>query len=428
MFRLQKLSQRIEQINFPANVFRLANGLTVIHQYLPATPVTVADVWVRAGTSAEPQNWSGMAHFLEHMIFKGSRRILPGEFDRLVENTGGITNAATSHDYAHFFLTTAAEYLPKTLPLLADILINATIPDLEFIRERDVVLEEIRSSYDDPDWIAFQTLCQTIYQYHPYKRSILGEEELLFSHSPDLMRCFHRTYYQPENMTVALVGGIEQEVALSLVSDCFGEFNVPSECPPVNLEAEPPILGIRRQELQLPRLEQARLSMGWLGPGVDLLTDAIGLDMLSIILASSRSSRLVRELREEKHLVLDICSTFSLQRDSSLFTIGAWIESQEDLDAIEQIIGEHILKLQNTLVSETELNRTKRLLANDYIFSTETPGQLAGVYGYYNTIASAELASTYPIILQQLQASDLQRIARQYLSPEHYAITVLKPC
>lgn len=428
MFRLQKLSQRIEQINFPANVFRLANGLTVIHQYLPATPVTVADVWVRAGTSAEPQNWSGMAHFLEHMIFKGSRRILPGEFDRLVENTGGITNAATSHDYAHFFLTTAAEYLPKTLPLLADILIDATIPDLEFIRERDVVLEEIRSSYDDPDWIAFQTLCQTIYQYHPYKRSILGEEELLLSHSPDLMRCFHRTYYQPENTTVALVGGIEQEVALSLVSDCFGEFNVPSECPPVNLEAEPPILGIRRQELQLPRLEQARLSMGWLGPGVDLLTDAIGLDMLSIILASSRSSRLVRELREEKHLVLDICSTFSLQRDSSLFTISAWIESQEDLDAIEQIIGEHILKLQNTLVSETELNRTKRLLANDYIFSTETPGQLAGVYGYYNTIASAELASTYPIILQQLQASDLQRIARQYLSPEHYAITVLKPC
>jgi zinc protease len=424
---LQKLSEPCDRILFPANAIKLANGLTVIHQHLEATSVTVADVWVRAGTTAEPKEWSGMAHFLEHMIFKGSKRIFPGEFDRVVETTGGITNAATSHDYAHFFLTTATRHLADTLPLLADILIDAAIPDEEFLRERDVVLEEIRSSYDDPDWIGFQALCQSIYQFHPYKRSILGEEELLLTHSPDRMRCFHRTYYQPENMTVAIVGGIEEEAALSLVSECFGEFNVPSECPALEIEAEPPIIGIRRQELYLPRIEQARIAMGWLGPGVERLTDAIGLDMLSIILASTRSSRLVRELREEKQLVLDICSSFSLQRDSSLFTINAWLETKE-LDSIEKIICDRILELQTTAIGEAELARTKRLLGNDYIFSMETPGQLAGVYGYYNTLTSAELALAYPKILQQLQSSDLQRIACQYLSPQNYAITILKPC
>lgn len=424
---MQKLSERINLTQFPANIFRLENGLTVIHQYLAATPVTVADVWVRAGTAYEPETWSGMAHFLEHSIFKGSKRIAPGEFDRLVECAGGVANAATSHDYAHYFLTTAAQYLPDTLPLLADILIDAAIPDEEFLRERDVVLEEIRSSYDDPDWIAFQTLCQSLYQYHPYKRSILGEEELLLNHSPNQMRCFHRTYYQPQNMTVTIVGGIEQEAALSLVNECFSDFNAPSECPPAIVEAEPPLIEIRRSELYLPRIEQARLSMGWLGAGVEQLRDAIGLDMLSIILASSRSSRLVRKLREEKQLVLDICSTFSLQRDSSLFTVNAWLETQY-LDLIEKIISEHIFALQTTRVTEVELARTKRLLINDYIFSSETPGQLAGVYGYYNTIATAELAVSYPAIIEELQAIDLQKIASQYLSPEHYAISILKPC
>jgi predicted Zn-dependent peptidase len=226
---MQQLSERLDQLEFPANVVRLDNGLTVIHQYLPATSVVVTDIWIKAGASAEPEEWSGMAHFLEHMIFKGSPRVATGEFDWVIEQNGGIANAATSHDYAHFFLTTAEPYVSETLPYLADILLHASIPDEEFYRERDVVLEEIRSSYDDPDWIGFQALCQNIYQHHPYKRSILGEEELLLQHTPNQMRCFHRTHYQPENMTVVMIGGIAQEVALSLVEEAFAEFSVRSE-------------------------------------------------------------------------------------------------------------------------------------------------------------------------------------------------------
>lgn len=423
---MQKLSLTPEQIKFPANIFRLDNGLTVIHQHISATPVVVTDVWVKAGASCEPEEWSGMAHFLEHMIFKGSPKVATGEFDWTIENSGGMANAATSHDYAHFFLTTAASQLPNTLPYLADILLHASIPEDEFIRERNVVLEEIRSSNDDPDWVGFQALCQNIYKIHPYKRSILGEEELLMQHSPNQMRCFHRTHYQPENMTVVMVGGIEQEAAISLVNESFAEFSVRSECPLHIVEAEPPLVEIVRQELYLPRIGQARLTMAWLSVGTECLEDAIALDLLSVILAGGRCSRLVQELREEKQLVLDICSDFSLQKDSSLFTIGAWLEPN-NLDLVEKIISDRLLELQEKPISPAELNRSRRLLYNDYIFSTETPGQIAGVYGYYNTIARAEQSMMYPWIVNTLDAEQLQRVARQYLSPERYGITILKP-
>lgn len=349
---------------FPATVSRLDNGLTFIHQYLPATPVVVTDIWVRAGATREPEHCSGMAHFLEHMIFKGTPKLAPGVFDREIENRGGMTNAATSHDYAHYFLTSAAHYLEDTLPHLAELLLNAAISEDEFFRERDVVIEEIHQAYDDPDWIGCQALSESIYQSHPYGRSVLGTERELMQHSPEAMRCFHRAHYQPENMTVVIVGGIAQEPALELVSRNFQQFSQRCNCLQSEAVGEPRLNGIRRQELYLPRLEQARLLMAWRGPGVDQLRSTYGLDLLSVLLAEGRSSRLVRELREEQQLVQAISSNFSLQQESSLFTISAWLEPQH-LEQVESLICAHLEELQTTPVLGGELARCKRLLCND---------------------------------------------------------------
>ncbi|NJL84052.1 MAG: insulinase family protein [Chloroflexaceae bacterium] len=420
-------SEPLHSSSLSAKVVRLPNGLTVIHQYLPASPVVVADVWVRAGAIAEPNEWAGMAHFLEHMIFKGSERLQTGWFDELIESRGGATNAATSHDYAHFFLTAAAPYLEETLPHLADILLRPSLPEAEFEREREVVLEELRACYDDPDWIGFQALSELIYQCHPYGRSVLGYEELLRFLTPQQMRCFHQTHYQPENMTVAIVGGVEEAPALELVQSAFSNFKVRSQCPPWTVEAEPPLVEVRRQQLHLPNLELARLTLAWVGPGVECLHDAFGLDLLAAILASGRSSRLVRELREEKGLVLDIGCDFSLQRDSSLFTLSAWLEPQL-LETVEAILCDRLLEVQTQPIAPAELARAQRLLCNDYTFSTETASQLAGLYGYYETLAQAELAATYPWQIQQFSAQALQQLASRYLSPEHYGVTILKPC
>jgi len=421
------LSQLLTAPVFPAAVFNLDSGLTVIHQHLPATPVVVADVWVRAGASREPEDWFGMAHFLEHMIFKGTSSLAPGVFDYIIENRGGMTNAATSHDYAHYFLTTAAPYLEDTLPHLAELLLNAAIPEDEFIRERDVVLDEIRSCYDDADWIGFQALSEGIYQRHSYGRSVLGTKQDLMKQSPEAMRCFHRAHYQPENMTVVIVGGIAQEPALELVNRTFQQFLERSDCPESEAVGEPLLAGIRRQEISLPRLEQARLLMAWTGPGVDRLRSAYGLDLLSVLLSEGRSSRLVQELREEQQLVQAISSNFSLQRESSLFTISAWLEPQH-LERVENLIRVALDELQTTPISQGELARCKRFLRNDYAFSTETPNQLASLYGYYNTIAEAKLAMIYPDQIQSFQAEELQSLAQDYLSLHSYGVTVLKPC
>ncbi len=421
------LKEQCPAKEFKAKIHLLANGLSVVHQYIPSTPVTVADVWVKGGAIAEPEQWRGMAHFLEHMIFKGSKRIAPGVFDQIIENLGGITNAATSHDYAHFFLTIAAQYLPDTLPYLGEILLQAAIPDLEFLRERDVILEEIRATYDDPDWMAFQALCECLYQYHPYGKPILGEERQLLTYSPNQMRCFHRTHYQPPNMTVVMVGGIQEEMALNLVEKAFSDFSIPSECPPTTIEAEPPLISVRRTQVYLPLLEQARLLMGWIGPGMDQIEEGFGLDVIAALLTGGRSARLVRELREEKHLVLDIESSFSLQKDSSLFTIGAWLEPH-DIEAVEAIICDRLDDLQKTAVTAEELAKTQRLLLHDHIFSTETPSQLAGLYGYYHTLASADLSLLYPLAIRQIQPEDIQLLANHYLSPENYGISIVQPC
>ncbi len=443
-------SPQLSTARFPGSIYQLASGLTVIHQHIASTEVVAVDVWVRAGSSVEPDEWIGMAHFLEHMIFKGTARLAPGDFDYLIENRGGMTNAATSQDYAHFYLTTAAEALEDTLPHLAELLLNATIPADEFERERDVVLEEISQTMDNPDWLGFQALTESVYQRHPYGRPILGTEEILLERSPAEMRQFHRAHYQPHNMTVVIVGDVDEDRALRVVERSFTEFQAPVPCPRSMPELEPPIAKIRRQELRLPRLEQARLMMAWLAPGAssglpsavdrslpwnalprpelvrDPLQDAYGLDILSAVLSEGRTSRLVQELREERHLVQDISSSFSLQRDSSLFTITAWLDPQ-DLERVEALICDRLDQLSTIPITDAELARCQRLLSNDYAFSTETPSQLAGLYGYYQALAQAEIAVTYPQRIQSFNSEDLRAIASDYLSPYRYAATVLKP-
>jgi zinc protease len=428
LFNPGKLTTHITESKtlFPASIFRLDNGLTFIHQEIAATPVVVADVWVRAGATSESEPLFGMAHFLEHMIFKGTASLGPGEFDHNIERIGGVSNAATGHDYTHYYLAIASHHLVDTLPHLGELLLNAAIFEDEFMRERDVVLEEIRSCADDPDAIGFEALLKTVYENHPYGRPILGTKKELMENSPEAMRCFHRRHYQPENMTVVIVGGIERDSAWEIVNQTFKQVKNQDNLSTSNQLAAPKIRHVKRQELILPRIEQARLIMAWNLPGIDELAIANGLDILSVILGQGRTSRLVNDLREEKQLVQGICTNFSVQKDSSLLTITAYLEP-EYLDRVENLILEHLHRLQIHGVTEQELKRSQRSLCNDYAFSTETPNQLASLYGYYNTIAKAELSVAYPEQIQSFNVKKLQKVAQNYLSLQDYAVTILKP-
>ena len=419
------LQQCLTKPDFPANIFTFEHGLTLVHQDLPSIPVAVVDVWVKAGAIAEPRDWPGVAHFLEHMIFKGTKRIPPGMFDQMIEHRGGMANAATSHDYVHFYLTTAANYLPETLPYLAEILLQAEIPEEALHHEREVVLDEIRGSDDDPDWLGFQCLCEMLYPHHAYGRSVLGGSQAVQGFTANQLRCFHRTHYQPENMTVVMVGDIREQAAIAYMEEIFADFAVRSECPTVSTSTHVPPKTGQRRTLKIPQLGASRLTLGWSGPGIDQLQDNIGLDLLAAVLAGSHCSRLVLHLREELGLVFDIHSCFSLQKDASLFTINAVLAPQQ-VEQVESEICAAIHHLQTTPISPVELTRAQRLLCNDYIFSTETPVQLAGLYGYYQTLAQADLAIAYPSMVRHCQPPDLQRLAQRYLPTDAYALVLLE--
>jgi len=400
-------------------VYRREDGLTIVHQAVTTFPVIVTDVWIHAGAGFEQPQHSGIAHFLEHMVFKGTAQQAAGEFDAAIERWGGATNAATGHDYAHFYIATADRDFETTVPYLADLLLNAAIRDEDFVTEREVVYEEIFQYLDSPDDQLSMALMTALYPQHPYGRPVLGTQASLASFTPDMMRQFHHHYYQPENMTIVVVGNVNFEQALTVINQNFATFPDRVPYPEPMPSALEPIVGVQSQTLHLPNLELARLNLGWHGPGLENVRDGYVLDLIAAWLTGGRTAPLVHELREMRQWVQGIGSYFSLQRWSGIFSISAWLEAQY-LDFVETAIFNRIRRLHEELIEPRSLERTQRQLCNDFIFSTETPSQLAGMYGYYQTLLQADLALTYPQAIASITPEEVQQVARRYLSTESY--------
>jgi zinc protease len=187
---------------------------------------------------------------------------------------------------------------------------------------------------------------------------------------------------------------------------------------------------MRRCELQYPRLQHSRLTMAWLGPSVDSLSDALGLELLSVVLAEGRSSRLVQELREELGWVHDVGSSFAIQKDPGLFSISAYLDA-EYLEPVEHSIAQHILRLSNEPIAPAELDRAKRSLRNSFAFALESPHQLANFLGYHGLLGCYDLcanwSNAYSESVSAFSAHDLQQLASKYLSPRQYILSSLAP-
>ncbi|MEO0854595.1 MAG: pitrilysin family protein, partial [Cyanobacteria bacterium J06648_11] len=212
-----------------APVRRLGNGMAAIVHSLPVSSAVAVDVWIETGGRHEPSALLGVSHFLEHMVFKGSDRVGPGMLDRAIEHRGGMTNAATSQDYTHFYFTVAASDLADTLPYLAEVVTRASIPADEFERERQVVIEEILRSEDNPDRRAYTLMLNAAYQNHPYRRPVLGTVESLNALTPEMMRAYHRSWYQPDHMSVVVVGQVDTDETFDLLEQHFGSLSA-SQC------------------------------------------------------------------------------------------------------------------------------------------------------------------------------------------------------
>ncbi|AFY33232.1 pitrilysin family protein [Calothrix sp. PCC 7507] len=410
---------------------QLPNGLTIVAEQMPIEAVNL-NLWINVGSAVESDAINGMAHFLEHMIFKGTEKLASGEFERRIEERGAVTNAATSQDYTHYYITTAPKDFAELAPLQIDVVTNASIPDDAFERERMVVLEEIKRSEDNPQRRTFRRAMEMAFDELPYRRPVLGPESVISQLQPQQMRDFHRTLYQPQSMTAAVVGNLPVEELVEIVAAGFtrGGETRGGETPPVQgsrVIPEPAFTTIVRREFIDESLQQARLVMVWRVPGLSELNETYALDILAGILGHGRTSRLVRDLREERGLVSSISVSNMSHRLQGTFYISAKC-AVENLEAVENAIAQHIRTLQTELVTDKEIDRVRKRVANRFIFGNETPSDRAGLYGYYQSlIGDLEPAFNYPDYIQAQNTDDLLQAAQQYLSPDAYGVVVLKP-
>ncbi len=409
----------------------LPNGLTIVAEQMPVEAVNL-NVWINVGSAVESDHINGMAHFLEHMVFKGTPRLQSGEFERLIEQRGAVTNAATSQDYTHYYITTAPQDFAQLAPLQLDVVLNPSIPDDAFERERLVVLEEIRRSDDNPQRRTFRRAIETTFEQLPYRRQVLGPSSVIEQLKAQQMRDFHAKWYQPQLITAVAVGNLPVEELIEIVADGFTQVGVGSQDAeedvlPPTFAPEPNFREIVRQEYVDETLQQARLVMVWRVPGMTQLEQTYALDVLAVILGQGRMSRLVRDLREDRQLVTHIGVSNMTQRLQGVFYISAQLPV-ENLKTVEEAIAQHIRTFQTELVAEAEIARIRTQVANRFIFGNEKPSDRTSLYGYYHSqLGDLAPALNYPSRIQSLDAVDLQIAAQKYLSPEAYGIVTIKP-
>lgn len=428
-------SASVARLNAPT-VCQLPNGLTIIAEQMPVEAVNLS-LWLPIGSVVESDDINGMAHFLEHMVFKGTQKLASGEFERLIEERGAVTNAATSQDYTHFYITTAPQDFAQLAPLQTDVVLNPSIPDEAFERERLVVLEEIRRSEDNPRRRTYLRSMELAFERLPYRRPVLGPAMVIENLQVQQMRDFHGGWYQPQRITAAVVGNLPVERLIEIVAESCEDayaaklrsssssLTAVSENLPLHVP-EPAFSGITRLEAVDPSLTQARLVMVWRVPGMAQLSQTYALDIAASILGHGRTSRLVQELREERGLVSGISASNMTHAAQGVFYISAQLPV-ENLEAVEQAIAEQIRVFPDT-IRESEIARIRTQVANRFIFGNETPSDRANLYGYYQSmIGDLAPALNYPARIQAVEASELQAAVQQYLSPEAYGILTIKP-
>lgn len=360
-------------------LLRLANGVDVVSLRQEQAPLVCIDFWCQAGSAGEGPGQEGMAHFLEHMVFKGSEHLEAGQFDHRIESLGGSSNAATGFDDVHYHVLVPAEAVAEALELLLDLVLKPRLDPGDFRMERQVVLEELAQSEDQPEEVAFQRLLALACPQHPYGRPILGNRGALKAQTPEGMACFHSGAYRPRRCSLALAGAIDQLSIESLLADSAlaGLEPLASADPPgPTLELCPGV-----HELRLPRLEAARLLMAWQLPAADDLEAVAGADLLTSLLAEGRRSRLVQRLREELRLVESIDLDLNVLEAGSLALLEA-VCAPDQVAAVEEQIAMVWQQICCTLPLESELERARRLVANGYRFGLESASSVAGLIGH----------------------------------------------
>lgn len=403
----------------------LENGMTVLVSEMPESPVVSLYALVKAGSATEGEFLgTGISHFLEHMLFKGTERRKAGEIASAIQAVGGMINASTGYDYTIFTINVPPEAFDTALDVLADALMHSNFDPQEIEKERHVIFGEMRLGRDNPDRRLNELTFQTAYIRHPYRHPIIGYQSLFDEITREDLLKYLKAYYHPNNIILSLAGNVQASSVLLQIEDAFKDFKRSVEMPR-NLPKEPrqisPRFFVEEYQTDLTRMSMAFSSVSLLD------SDLFALDVLANVLGQGASSRLYREVYKRRGLVHSISASNYTPMDQGLFWIECVLE-QEHIEETKKAVSEIINDIQKQGITRQELDKAKRQVLSGHIFSQQTSSHIA----YSQAVDEAytgdyRFSEKYVQGIQKVSLKDIQRAAQEYLIGDALTTVILEP-
>ena len=413
------IAERVQETTLP-------NGLKVIFLENHKAPVVTFQVWYRVGSRNESWGKTGLSHMLEHMMFKGTDKVGPEEFSRIIQENGGNDNAFTSSDCTAYYTNISADRVNIPLELEADRIQNLVLREKDFLTERMVVMEERRlRTEDNPQAFLYEQVEAAAYQIQPYHWPTIGWMEDIERFTLEDIKRHYTKYYNPANAFIVVVGDVRKETLFPMIEKAFGAIGK-GRTPDQDRDAEQPQKGERRvtvkREAQTPSLV-----VGYHVPNVHG-PDGYVLEVIEGILSGGKSSRLYRRFVRDKQLVVDIDASNSLlSRDPGLFYISASIRPGKDIAQIETLIDREIERLGKEPVGDDELQKVKNQLEASFLYSQDSPFRQAMMLAQYEIASGWRDIDGYVPAIRKVSPDDIMRVAKQYLVPDNRTVGVLVP-
>lgn len=423
------------QVGARVERFTLSNGMTLIVKPDRRAPTAVHMLWVRVGSMDEVDGTSGVAHVLEHMLFKGTRTLGPGEFSRRVASLGGRDNAFTSRDATGYHQQIPASRLEDVMRLEADRFVNNQWPDEEFRREIEVVKEERRlRTEDSPRARLFETLYATAFTASPYRRPIIGWMNDLDSMTPEDVRAFYRRWYVPANAAVVVAGDVDPAQVLRLAERHYGRIPA-GAVPPRKPREEPPQSGIRRVELKAPA-DQAYVALLFKVPRLTSLDpspahdDALALSVLASVLDGYSGARLDRALTQGPDRVADSASAGNglWGRGPQMFSLVGVPAPGKTAQQVEAALRAEVARIAREGVQEAELQRVKTQWVASEVYKLDSVFSQARELGaFWVSGFEPDFSERLFQRLREVTAAQVQSVAARYFGDDLLTVGVLHP-
>jgi len=415
--------------NSGVNEYKLSNGLKLIVKEDHRAPIVVSQIWYKVGSANEHSGITGISHVLEHMMFKGTRKIRAGEFSRIISINGGRENAFTGNDYTAYFQQLASDRLPISLRLEADRMRGLLLPEDEFQKERKVVMEERRLRTDDnPQALLYEQFNATAFVNSPYHNPIIGWMDDLKNLQVSDLKAWYQHWYAPNNATLVIVGDVEPEQVHTLVKRYFGRIK-PRHSAPLKPRKEAPQQGIRRVTIKAPA-ELPYLMLGYKTPVLRTArADAYALEVLAGILDGGNSARLSRDLIRGQQIAASASAGYDLlAAHDSLFLLDGTPTPDSNINELEQQLRIQVQQLKENMVTDQELARVKAQVVAAAVYERDSVFYQAMQIGMLETIGlDWRLIDSYVDSIRAVTADQVLQVARKYLNDDSLTVAILEP-